>query len=179
MSTTEIASTKLLTGKTAPTLVVATLDGQQWQLAKQNPQNYTMIVFYRGWHCPYCQAQLSQLDRQLEKFTNLGVEVIAISGDTEERARQSQQDWHLQNVRLGYGLSLEDMRRWGLYISKGAYDNEPARFNEPAIFFVKPHGILAVAMISTIPFARPHLDDLISGLDYILRNNYPIRGTEI
>ena len=179
MTTTKIISTKLLTGMTAPSLEVATSYGQKWRLAEETPQNYTMILFYRGWHCPFCKAQLMELDRQLEEFTNLGIKTIAISGDTQERARQSQQDWNLQNIRLGYGLSLEDMRRWGLYISKGAYENEPAQFNEPAIFLVKPDGILAIAIISTIPFARPHLDDLISGLDYILANNYPIRGTEV
>ena len=179
MSTTQIALTKLLTGKAAPTLFVSTLDGQKWRLAEQNPKHYTAIVFYRGWHCPFCKAQLIELDRKLGEFTNLGIEAIAISGDTQERARQSKQDWNLQNVRLGYGLKVEDMRRWGLYISKGAYENEPARFNEPAIFLVKPDGILAIATISTIPFARPHFDDLINGLDYILKNNYPIRGTEI
>ncbi len=179
MNATKIASTKLLTGTAVPTLEVSTLDGQTWRLAEQNPQNYTAIVFYRGWHCPFCKAQLIELDRQLEELTNLGVEAIAISGDTEERARQSQQDWHLNNVRLGYGLKVEDMRRWGLYISKGVYADEPARFNEPAIFLVKPDGILVIAIISSIPFARPRFEDLINGLDYILKNNYPIRGTEI
>lgn len=179
MSATEIVSTKLLTGRTAPNLEVSTIDGKKWRLAEENPQNYTAIVFYRGWHCPFCQAQLIELEGKLGELSNLGIKAIAISGDTQERARQSQKDWNLQNVRLGYGLNLEDMRRWGLYISQGAYENEPDRFNEPAIFLVKPDGILAIAMISTIPFARPHFDDLIEGLDYILKNNYPIRGTEI
>ena len=178
MTTTKATSTKLLTGTTVPTLEISTLDGQKWRLAEQNPQNYTMVLFYRGLHCPYCKAQLRELDGQLEQFANLGIEAIAISGDTQKRARQSKEDWNLQNVRIGYDLTVEDMRRWGLYISKGAYDNEPAQFNEPAIFFVKPDEILGLAIISTTPFARPHFDDLISGLDYILENNYPIRGTE-
>lgn len=178
MTTTQITSSKLLTGTLAPSLEVSTLDGKQWRLAEQNPQNYTMILFYRGWHCPFCQAQLTELQGKLEQFANLGIGAIAISGDTPERARQSQQDWNLKKVRIGYGLSAEDMRRWGLYISKGAYENEPAHFNEPAIFLVKPDGILSMAIISTTPFARPHLEDLLSGLDYVLKNNYPIRGTE-
>lgn len=179
MTATQATSNKLLTGTLAPSLEVSTLDGTQWLLAEQNPQNYTMVLFYRGWHCPYCQAQLIELDRQLEQFANLGIEAIAISGDTRERAQKSKQDWHLKNVRIGYGLKVEDMRRWGLYISQGAYENEPARFNEPAIFSVNPQGILSLAIVSSTPFARPHFEDLLSGLDYILTNNYPIRGTEL
>ena len=178
MITTSFTSTKLLTNTPAPTLEVSTLGGQIWRLAEQNPPNYTMVLFYRGWYCPLCKEQLTELDRKLAQFTNLGINAIAISGDTQEQAQQSKQDWQLQNVRIGYGLTLEDMRRWGLYISKGAYQNEPAYFNEPAIFFVKPGGTIAIAMISSSPFARPHWDDLIGDLNYILKNKYPIRGTE-
>lgn len=178
MTGTQVTSNKLLTGTLAPGLEVSTLDGQQWRLKDQNPQNYTMVLFYRGLHCPFCQAQLTELDRKLEKFGNLGIEVIAISGDTQEHAQESKQEWHLKNVRIGYGLSVEDMRRWGLYISKGAFKNEPTRFNEPAIFLVNADGTLSMAIISTTPFARTHFEDLLSGLDYILKNNYPIRGTE-
>ena len=178
MTLTQVTSSKLLTNTPAPILEVPTLDEQLWRLSDRHPQNYTMIVFYRGWHCPICQAQLTELDRYLEQFANLGIEAISISGDTQERVQKSKQNWHLQNIRLGYGLSLEDMRRWGLYISKGAYENEPAYFNEPAIFFVKPDGTIAMAMINSTPFARPPWDDLVSSLNYILANNYPIRGTE-
>lgn len=179
MIATQVSATKLLTGTAAPVLEVLTVEGKSWQLAAQKPENYTMIMFYRGEHCPLCQKQLRELDRKLSQFADLGIEVIAISGDTQERAQKSQEDWHLKNLLLGYGLGVEDMHRWGLYVSKGAYDNEPAQFNEPAIFFVKPDGTLGIAMISSTPFARPHCDDLLSGLDYILKNNYPIRGTEI
>lgn len=178
MITTHSTSIKLLTNTFAPTLEVSTLDGQRWQLTEQNPPNYTLVLFYRGWHCPLCEEQLTELDLKLEEFANLGIEAIAISGDTQERAQQSKQDWHLQNVRIGYGLKIEDMRLWGLYISKSAYENEPAYFNEPAIFLVKPDVTIAIAMINSTPFSRPHWNDLINGLDYSLKNNYPIRGTE-
>ena len=176
MNTAELTSTKLLTGIAAPALEVSTLNGQIWRLAEQKPQNYTMVVFYRGLHCPLCKAQLVELDQKLGQFADLGIEVIAISGDSLERAQQSQHDWDLKNLLVGYDLSEETMRRWGLYLSHGAFDNEPKLFSEPAIFLIKPCGKIAFSMISNTPFARPRLDDLIGGLDYILQNNYPIRG---
>lgn len=174
-----MSSTKLLINNPAPVLEVSTLDGRQWRLADQKTQNYTMVLFYRGWHCPFCQRQLTELDRQLERFANLGIEVIAVSSDTQKRALRAKHDWQLQNVLIGYGLSLVDMRRWGLYISKGAYEDEPAIFNEPAVFIVNSSGTLVMAIIGSTPFARPYFDDLIDGLDYIIKNNYPIRGTEV
>ena len=181
MATTEarVTSSKLLTGTTAPNLEVQTLGGQPWKLADRQPQNYTLLAFYRGLHCPLCQEQIVGLEQSLGEFTKLGIEVLAISGDSLERAQQSQQDWSLQSLQIGYGLSVEDMRAWGLYLSKGAFENEPSLFNEPAIFLVKPCGEIALAILSTTPFARPRWDDFIGGVRYILENNYPTRGTEI
>lgn len=176
MNTTKTASTKRLTGIAAPDLDVATLDGQKWRLAEQKPQNYTAIFFYRGLHCPLCKAQLVELDQKLGQFADLGIEVIAISGDSLERARQSKHEWELRNLLVGYDLSEEAIRSWGLYLSHGAFENEPELFNEPAIFLIKPCGKIAFSLISNTPFARPHLDNLIGGLDYILQNDYPIRG---
>ncbi|MBR8836159.1 MAG: hypothetical protein DSM106950_19585 [Stigonema ocellatum SAG 48.90 = DSM 106950] len=45
-------------------------------------------------------------------------------------------------------------------------------------FFSTPPG-LAIAFISAIPFARPHFDELLAGLDFVLKNNYPTRGTKL
>lgn len=179
MTTIQATSTKLLTGKQAPALEVQTLKGQQWQLSEQKPQNYSLILFYRGLHCPFCKAQLQDLDQKLNDIAQLGMNAIAISGDSLERATKSQQEWNVQNVTIGYGLSAESMRRWGLYISKGAFENEPPLFNEPAIFLVRPDGNVQLAIINSTPFGRPHLNELLSGIDYILKNNYPVRGTEV
>lgn len=70
------------------------------------------------------------------------------------------------------------MQRWGIYISRGACDGEPSVFNEPAIFLIRPDGILHGAIVNSAPFSRPHVDDLLSSIKYILQHNYPIRGAE-
>ncbi len=175
----ETVSTKLLTGVAAPELEVKTLDGEMWRLAEQKPQNYTAIFFYRGLHCPLCESQLAELDQKLEQFANLGIEAIAISGDSLDRAQQSKNTWGLKKLKIGYDLSEEAMRRWGLYLSHGAFENEPQLFSEPAIFLIKPCGKIAFSLIGNTPFARPRLDDLIAGLEYVIEKNYPIRGNVV
>jgi peroxiredoxin len=178
MTTAQATSTKLQTGVLAPSLEVQTVDGQVWKLADQHPQNYTVILFYRGLHCPICKQQLGELEQRLEEFKKLGVKAIAISGDSYDRAQATKQEWKIPNVTIGYGLSVESMRRWGLYISKGASEKEPSLFNEPALFLLKPDRTVAYAVINSGPFDRPHLSDVVEGIDFILKNQYPIRGTE-
>ena len=179
-------SPKLIMGNPAPSLEVNILAGNsfgslrsnRWSLAEQNPVQYTMVVFYRGVHCPICQQYVTELEEKLEAFQKLGVEAIAISGDTQEKAQQFHDQSNLQNLTIGYGLTPDDMRRWGLYLSKGHFESEPTVFSEPALFLVKPDGQLYFADIGTHPFARPNLELLLQGLAYVIANNYPFRGTE-
>lgn len=85
---TRTTSPKLIMGNRAPVLEANTLDGSPWKLAEQTPENYTLVVFYRGLHCPVCEQYITDLDQKLEAFKQLGVDVIAISGDTREQAKK-------------------------------------------------------------------------------------------
>ena len=69
-----------------PALDLPTIGGGRFDLATQHPQSFTMLVFYRGLHCPICKTYLRDLDRRLEEFVKRGIGVVAISADTRERA---------------------------------------------------------------------------------------------
>ncbi|ERN41613.1 peroxiredoxin [Rubidibacter lacunae KORDI 51-2] len=170
--------TRPIVGKPSPPLEVNALGGGVWKLGEQRPGHYTMVVFYRGSHCPICQQYITDLDRKLDVFVRLGVSAIAISGDTEERAKHFQEKGHLQQVTIGYGLPPEVMCRWGLYLSRRHFEDEPTLFCEPALFLVKPDTCLYFANIGTHPFSRVSFDFLQQGLEYIIPRNYPFRGTE-
>lgn len=175
---TETMTAKLMTGTQVPELEVKTLAGKLWKISEQKPQNLTMIVFYRGVFCPICHSYLAEIDRLLDDLKQLGVEVIALSGDSQESAQQSKDEWGIQNLTIGYEASLEFMRSWGLYISKGAFENEPSLFCEPGLFLVKPDGILFYAAVNSGPFGRPPISEMLSSIDFVLKKDYPIRGTE-
>jgi len=159
----------------APALSVPTVGGSQWTLSDQTPENFTLVVVYRGLHCPICKTQLRGLQRKLPEFAEKGVEVIALSTDNAERAETTKMDWGLEKLTLGYGLSIESARDWGLFVSTGI-NKEPAQFSEPGIFLVKPDGTLYFSAIQNMPFARPPLDELLMAIDFVVKNDYPARG---
>ena len=53
---------------------------------------------------------------------------------------------------------------------------EPAHFSEPALYLIRPNGTLYFGSAQTMPFARPHFADILTAIDYVLKNNYPARG---
>ena len=178
IETTINTSPKLVMGRPAPELAVNTLKDGLWKLADQTPENYTMAVFYRGLHCPVCQQYITELEQKLDAFQQLGVTAIAISGDARTTAEQFQANTNLQKLTIGYGLTPDDMRRWGLYLSKGHFDHEPALFSEPALFLIQPDGRLYFVNLGAHPFSRVSFDFLLQGLEYIIPRDYPFRGTE-
>ena len=82
----------------APALEVKLLNGDTWSLKKQNPDFFTMVIFYRGLHCPLCKKYLEKLNEIQGDLESKGVNVIVISMDPEVRARKSKMDWNLENV---------------------------------------------------------------------------------
>lgn len=167
---------KLIPCLPVPELKVQTTDGTVWNLFKQTPDNFTMVVFYRGFHCPICKKYLIELQSKLADFIGLGVHVIAISGDADKRALETKKKWGLENLMIGFGISIEEARKWGLFISKRIDEKEPDIFIEPGLFLIKPDGTLYASIISTMPFVRPSFREILSSIDIIVNNDYPARG---
>jgi len=171
----------LLPRQAVPELRVPVVGGRAYDICKETPATFSLVVFYRGLHCPICKTQLKDLEAKLDEFERRGVSVVAISTDNEERALQTSLDWQLQQLRIGYDLSLPVAREWGLYISGGRGKTstgveEPERFSEPAIYLVRPDGTLYFGSIQTMPFARPHFTDILGAIDYVMKTDYPARG---
>lgn len=159
-----------------PELELNLINDTKWKLSDQNPENFTLLVFYRGLHCPVCKKYLEELKSKLDEFIDKGINVIAISCDTEERAKKAGKEWDISSLPVGYELSISEARNWGLYISSSISDKEPDEFSEPGLFLIRPNGELYFSTIQTMPFSRPNFDEVLSAIDFILKKDYPARG---
>ena len=162
--------------KPVPPLDLPLIDGGRFVLADSKPQAFTMLVFYRGLHCPLCQTYLAELQDRLDQFSQLGIEAVAISMDSEKRARIAQEDWGLPQLRIAYGLSEDDARAYGLYLTDAVFKAEPRRFSEPGLFLVRPDTTLYFASFQTMPFGRSSFEEIISVVGKMVELDYPARG---
>lgn len=172
---------RLIPRQPVPPLRVPTLGGTEWDLAAQAPQHFTLVVFYRGLHCPICKTYIAELDKLVDEFAVRGVGAIAISSDTAERAAAAREQWGLAKLAIGHSLSLDTARTWGLYVSSSRGKtslgiDEPPLFSEPGVFLVRPDRTLYAGSVSTMPFARPHFREILGAIDFIVKNDYPARG---
>ncbi|NRA91736.1 MAG: redoxin family protein [Psychroserpens sp.] len=161
---------------TAPDLSFPLLDGSKFNLDQQKPENFTLVVFFRGLHCPICKKYLQQLQELLPQFIERGVSVVAVSMDTEKRARLSRQKWELSNLTLGYKMSENSAREWSLYLSAGVKDGEPDVFSEPGLFLIDKNNQVYYSAVNSNPWGRPYLPSFVKAVDYIVQSGYPARG---
>ena len=176
--------TPLFPRQQVPSLDVPTVGGERWSLSAQTPENFTLMVFYRGFHCPICSSYLGDLEKKLPEFEKRGVGVVTVSSDVQERAERAKTEWNLENLTVGFDLDLQKAREWGLYIStsRGLTSTgveEPAMFSEPALYLVRPDGTLYFGSVQTMPFARPNFREVLSAIDFVLAKGYPARGEVI
>jgi peroxiredoxin len=160
----------------APDLTVPLLSGGTYRLADRHPDGHTIVVFFRGLHRPVCRAQLSELNRRLDGIRHQDIEVIAVSAETRARTEQLASEWKLDRLPLAYGFTEEQMRSWGLFVSHGINDGEPAVFSEPGLFLIASDGTVYYESILSMPAGRPRLDDLLGALKYWREHDYPARG---
>ena len=165
----------------APRLSVPTVAHGPFDLAAERPERFTLVCFYRGLHCPICATYLKELERLTPQFQERGVATIAISSDEATRAEAMSRKVGASHLRVGYGLSLEVARQWGLYVSASVGETsigieEPPLFSEPGVFLVRPDNTLYYVSVQSMPFARPPFAEMLQALDFVIRKNYPARG---
>lgn len=173
-----MATSKFEAGTAFPALSKNTLDGITRDISQpQGEHDWQMLIVYRGRHCPLCTRFLNELAHFRTRLDEINIDLVAVSGDSKEQLQEHTTRLNV-NFPLFYGLTLYEMQSLGLYISHPRSPQETDHpFAEPALFIINEQGTLQVVDISNNPFVRPDLENLVSGLEWIRRNNYPIRGT--
>ncbi|MBO9491615.1 redoxin domain-containing protein [Endozoicomonas sp. G2_1] len=170
---------KLLAGAEFPMIKVPLYEGGERVLGHvEEGFDWQLVVIYRGRHCPLCTKYLNQLQDYKAQLAALGVSIIAVSGDSKAQLEQHIPELKI-DLPLAYGLTTDDMKILGTYISDPRSAQETDHpFAEPALYVVNERGTVQVVDISNNPFVRPDLDSLVNGLAWIKNpdNNYPIRG---
>jgi peroxiredoxin len=105
--------TPLLIGQTAPNTTLKTVDGAPVSLKALTMEKPTVLIFYRGGWCPYCNRQLAGLKDIESQLDELGYQIIAISPETPEQL-QAQKLQEKFTVRLLSDASLSAISGFGI-----------------------------------------------------------------
>ena len=79
----------LLVGETLPEATLLDKNGKSINLNAEIAKKKTVLVFYRGGWCPYCNMQLSSLAATEKEILELGYQIIAVSPDDYQNLKPS------------------------------------------------------------------------------------------
>ncbi|MBY6188299.1 AhpC/TSA family protein [Marinobacter hydrocarbonoclasticus] len=101
----------LLNGLMVPDAQVQDSNGKTLSFTALTKGKPTLVLFYRGGWCPYCNAQLAGLQEIEAELDNLGVQVLALSPEPPERLKEGEGrgSYHLLSDR-----NLKAMQAFGL-----------------------------------------------------------------
>ena len=159
-----------------PALSFPLVGGGTFDVASAAIDKQLWIVVYRGKHCPVCHEYLETLNGLADDLKSAGISAVAVSADPADRGDKTKDEWDIDQVTLGYGLTEPQMRDWDLFVSKGISDSETDLFAEPGLFVVNPDRTLYYAAVNSMPFGRPDLKDMLEKMKWVQEEDYPARG---
>jgi peroxiredoxin len=106
----------LINGLNIPSTKVKNVDGIEVDLVTELKGQNTVLVFYRGGWCPYCNLQLQGLRKIEKKLKKLGWKVVGISPDSASSMKESIKNHNLKytlysdssvNAAINFGLAYK------------------------------------------------------------------------
>ena len=167
---------QLLPGQVFPAVDLPKVGGGRLTNASFDGVFFTALNVYRGLHCPRCRRQLEDFVAHRDALEAAGIKVVSISTDPKDRAEQAVAEWGLGEMPVGYGLTVEQARELGLFISETIREAEPAFFAESGLFMIQEDGILWGSIINSFPFMRPTAEMILDAAKTRRDRDYPPRG---
>lgn len=89
----------MMVGEKIPDLTLMDINGKEFKLKKAFKKKPTLLIFYRGSWCPYCNTHLADLRKIEDQLVKMGVQIIAISPDLPAFLKET-----VEKNKLGYQL---------------------------------------------------------------------------
>ena len=140
----------LLVGESAPDLKVRNIEGKEESLKEILGRKPTVLIFYRGGWCPYCNVHLAELQGIEKDILDLGYQVVGISPDSPASLKASVEKNELNYSLLSdsdlgaakaFGLAFQAPEKYKeMLAGASGGDNSSGLLPVPAVFVFNTEG---------------------------------------
>ncbi|MFV8370515.1 peroxiredoxin-like family protein [Flavobacterium sp. LB2R40] len=142
-SASEIAP--LLIGEKIPDVILKSVENKEVNLTELIAKKRTILVFYRGGWCPYCNIHLAALAEAEKELLDLGYQIIAISPDAPKSLKVTDDKEKLNYLLLsdskgelarGVGIAFQAPENYKAVIAKGSEGANNSFLPVPAVLIL-------------------------------------------
>lgn len=147
----------LLIGEKIPPTQVSSMESKEVLTADLFKEKPTVLLFYRGGWCPYCNAHLAAVGEITEEIQDLGYQILAVSPDSPENLNKSMEDQQLDyrlfsdadgNFSKAMGLAYKSPEKYASMLSDYSGGGNTGFLPVPALFIVDRKGTILFEYIS-------------------------------
>lgn len=156
----------LLVGEVLPNATVQTIGSKSLAISSILKTKKTILIFYRGGWCPYCNLHLSEVGRIEKDLLALGYQVIAVSPDAPEKLKPSMDEMKISYTLLSdkngdltkaTGLAFKAPSGYDKFLADSQGKNSELFLPVPSLFIVNEKGEILFEYIN------PNFKNRISG----------------
>lgn len=126
-----------LLNQPAPEFSLPDVNGLKQTLSELGKGRPVVVVFYLGYGCSHCVAQLLALDKDLHYFSELDADIVAISSDSPEHTAEKYKEYGEFHFPLLSDVDYAVSQKWGVYQPE---TDEKPEFMHHGTFVVDSHG---------------------------------------
>lgn len=172
------AAKPLPVGASVPSAAVRSADGTELDLATEVAVKPTLIVFYRGSWCPYCNKHLAELQGAEAELLALGYQILALSPDESAGLHAAQEKNHLSYRLLSdhamkasdaFGLAfrvdpptVEKYKKWNIILAPVPSEPDARWLPVPAVYLIGRDGKVKFVYTNADYKTRLSMPDLMA-----------------
>ena len=147
----------LLIGAKIPNATLAAIDGKMVSISELMKSKKTILVFYRGGWCPYCNAHLSALGEVEAELLAKGYQIVAISPDSPKGLEATKSKDKVNYTLLSdsdgafakaFGIAFQAPEKYSSYLAKGSDGKNPGYLPVPSVFILDKEGAIVFEYIT-------------------------------
>lgn len=149
--------TPLLIGEKIPNSTLKSSDNAAVSLSELISKKKTVLVFYRGGWCPYCNLHLAALAEAEKQILDLGYQIVAVSPDSPENLKITAEKDKVKYTLLSdangalikeFGIAFEAPENYKSVINVHSNGMNTNFLPVPSVFVVNTNGDILFEYVS-------------------------------
>jgi peroxiredoxin len=163
----------LMISQSIPKIEVLSVEGKAVKITDIIKNKPSVLIFYRGGWCPFCNSHLSALGKSQQEILDLGYQIIAISPDAPTQLKETLEEDDLTyslysdikgDLIKAMGIAFEAPKKYKPLLDKISGGKHAKVLPIPGVFVLNKKGVIEFEYVSPDYRNRISSDLLISVL---------------
>ncbi|PIF59215.1 peroxiredoxin-like family protein [Flavobacterium sp. 2] len=147
----------LLIGEKIPNATLKTSENTDVKISDLLKKKKTVLVFYRGGWCPYCNMHLQALAEAEKEILDLGYQIVAVSPDAPKNLKSTEEKDKVKYILLSdskgelinaMGIAFQVPENYKTVINANSNGENKSFLPVPSVFIVNEEGEILFEYIS-------------------------------